>query len=354
MRKAKCTACDTAVPLASSYKVEDSVYCEPCANQKFNELKAYGRTPRVATVLDPTICSKCGLDNGNSELPVTAGLPLCMPCAQAVMERPFPGWLKASLAALFVLLFVALWHGKPYFKAGKSLVVGERMVDHGRYADAIPYLESVVESAPQCEKCILLLVKAQLLTGDIESAQKRLAAHPEFEQNELFYEVKRIWDRAAEAMKRADEASKLEEQKKDDEALKTMTEAAALYPEMPALSNAVEYYKGSVAFDRKDYNGFTEIAEAMWKKEPNSAGVVAMLASAVACQYAVSGNAAYRQRAEELLERAHVLAQSSPEEQKNYQEYAERIRYRLQSRVIIDKDEYDKRFRKTQPQNGKS
>jgi len=40
-----------------------------------------------------------------------------------------------------------------------------------------------------------------------------------------------------------------------------------------------------------------------------------------------------------------VLAQRSPEDMASFTEYSERIRYRLESRQIIDKTEYDRRFR---------
>lgn len=354
MRKINCTTCDTAAPLASSYRVDDAAYCEACANQKFNELKAFGKVPRVSTVVDPTICAKCGLDNGNSEFPATGGLYLCMPCSQAVFERPFPSWLKGSLAGLLALLLVALWHGKTYFRTGRSLVLGERLVEQQKYAEAIPYLKPVAQVAPECEKCILLLTKAELLTGDPDAAQKTLSGRTEFEKGDLTNEVQQIWERVDKAMTAANESAKLTDQKKDEEAAKKMNEAAALYPEMKNLVLAAEADDASVAFDHKDYNRFEELAETVWKEQQNSSGATAMLASAVACQYAVSGQASYRQRSEELLERARVLAQSaSSEEQKDYQEYAERIRYRLQTREIIDKDEYDKRFRKTAVAKGK-
>jgi hypothetical protein len=339
--------------MSSLYSVDDEIYCEPCANRRYDQIKAAGGISDVVAATDPTICARCGLDNGNSELLKTARLPLCMPCAQAVMERPFPTWLKASLAFLFALLLVALWHGRSYFKTGKLLVRGERLVDEQRYAEAISYLQPAVLSAPGCEKCILLLTKAQLLTGDVEGADKTLGNRQEFEKSELTDEVKGIWDRANQAMGIADGATKLAEQKKNEEAAERMREAARIFPEMKNLSIAAEVYEGSAAFDRKDYDGFEKSAESVWKQSPDSSGAAATLAGALACQYAVSGNSAYRQRAEQVLEQARVLAQSSPEDQQDYAEYAERIRHRLQSREIIDKGEYDRRFRKASPPNGK-
>ena len=46
-----------------------------------------------------------------------------------------------------------------------------------------------------------------------------------------------------------------------------------------------------------------------------------------------------------MLARARTLAQKSADEMASFTEYAERIQYRLDSREIISKPEYDRRFR---------
>jgi hypothetical protein len=46
-----------------------------------------------------------------------------------------------------------------------------------------------------------------------------------------------------------------------------------------------------------------------------------------------------------MLEKARQLAQGSAESMKVLDEFAERNRYRLESRQIISKAEYDRRFR---------
>jgi hypothetical protein len=65
-------------------------------------------------------------------------------------------------------------------------------------------------------------------------------------------------------------------------------------------------------------------------------------ASAAACRYAESGEERYRREAEELIRtvRGRVPAAQSGE----VEEYVERIQYRLDSRQIIDQDEYYRRF----------
>ena len=78
--------------------------------------------------------------------------------------------------------------------------------------------------------------------------------------------------------------------------------------------------------------------------------VVAELASALACKYAVTADVSFRDRAVQALEESRSLSKT-PEEQKAFKEYSERINHRLTTREIIDKREYDRRFRQ-KPKEG--
>ncbi len=49
-----------------------------------------------------------------------------------------------------------------------------------------------------------------------------------------------------------------------------------------------------------------------------------------------------------MLKEAAERAKADPKLMESFREYEERIRYRLQSREIIDKPEYDRRFRNSQ------
>jgi hypothetical protein len=125
-----------------------------------------------------------------------------------------------------------------------------------------------------------------------------------------------------------------------------MIEAAHEYPEAPGLAVAALVYKGGDAFERKDYDLFLATTREALALMPDEPRLVASVASALACKYAVSGDPAYRVEAESLLARAGTLsAQRSPAEQADHAEYAERIQHRLTSRLIIDRDEYNRRFR---------
>ena len=58
----------------------------------------------------------------------------------------------------------------------------------------------------------------------------------------------------------------------------------------------------------------------------------------------MTGEASFRARTGEMLEKARQLSQGDKEAEKSFQEYAHRIEHRLDTREIIDKKEYDRRF----------
>jgi tetratricopeptide (TPR) repeat protein len=94
------------------------------------------------------------------------------------------------------------------------------------------------------------------------------------------------------------------------------------------------------AFDRKDYDQFLQLAEEAAKRDPNDPMATACVASALACQYAVHGDVKLREMAEAKLEEAKKLGGDVFKESN----YEERIRYRLQTREIIDSKEFQRRF----------
>ncbi len=125
--------------------------------------------------------------------------------------------------------------------------------------------------------------------------------------------------------------------------------AASLYPESAGLVRAAEIYDEGSAFEAKDYDKFLAITQKQWQDWPSYA-TAAALSSALACKYAATGDLKYRQQSEEMMETSRQKAGSDPDAQKSFTEYAERIRHRLDTRQIISKTEYDRRFRNTAKQ----
>jgi len=298
-------------------------------------------------LLDPTICSQCKTDWGNTELRRVANLPFCENCRQKLYCYPFPKWLQASLFVSMLLLLFALVHGFGYFRLGRDLYRGERQMSAHAYPEAIHSLAPVADAAPECDKCVLLLSKAYLLTGHPEQAWNVSKKHNNgsFDENdEQFREVKSLFDRFVSAAQKMETAQKLAISHKEEEALQAARAAAAEYPEWDVPRLSIITLEAGVAFEHQDYDKFLAISQQSYASEPRSAMTSAAVASALACKYATTGDEQYRLKAEGMLEEARSLV-STKEEKNEYQEYAERIEHRLKTREIITKEEYDRRFR---------
>jgi tetratricopeptide (TPR) repeat protein len=303
----------------------------------------------VQTSAQALACARCGALIADGYVPVAGRASFCSSCRTLVEAWPYPQWLKLGLVGLLVLLGVALVHGEKYFRAGRTMYKGERLVEEKRYAEALPYLKETLKIAPRSDKAVLLTAKAALLTGDMQTAGAAFDGHDsgKFENGKdaEFLEVSAIWNRAVDAMKKAQAAGKLAVH--EAEAARMMHEAAAQYPEMPSLRIAADSYDGGVAFEQKDYDTFLAISEKAWKEHADANSASGM-ASALGCKYAVTGDESFRQRSEEMLQKAFEMAKGDAEELKVLNEFAERNKYRLESRVILTKAEYDKRFRSAQ------
>jgi len=353
MPQGTCTSCGTTAAPKSLFQLQGKTYCEPCVQEASAKAQQAGKPSEYAPMPDNSHCARCGAYSGDGvDFPNVGRLPFCPGCATLVANWPYPTWLKASLAGLLALLAFALVNGRQYFKAGSMMYKGERLMEEGHFSQAIPYLQETVRVAPRSDKAVLLLAKAALKTGDIDTADKAIQGHNggHFEDADKaeFKEVNGMWDRAMGAMEKAGQASKLAEQDGHSaEAAKLMRAAAQEYPEAPNLSLAAERLDEGAAFEAGDYDKFLALAQQHFKQSPNfmTEGAVA---SALACKYAKTGDSSYREQAEGMLAQAANDAKTEPNAQKIYDEYAERIQYRLKSREIIDTDEYNRRFRSGQ------
>ncbi len=351
MREATCSGCGLTASIGSFYSIDGKLFCEPCSWKEERAAAERGEKLEKVSVVDGSVCARCktvAADTGSADFPVFKGIPLCPNCQQQIQNWPYPVWLKASLAGLLILLAVALLHGRKYFHAGRVMYAGERLVEQGKYREAVPFLKEADEIAPQSDKASLLLAKAALHIGDVVTAQKALQAHAagHYETSDEFREVSAFWNRATGALDKAEKAYELEDQPgKAEEAEALMRQAATEYPEVPQLASAIPYYEAGSAFERKDYDRFLAIAEGIWKAQPDSANAAGQLAGALACKYAVTGDPSFRARSEEMMEKARRFSQGDTARDQSRQEYAERLKYRLDTREIINKQEYDRRFR---------
>ncbi len=349
MSQVACADCCKNLSSNEAYELNGKTCCGPCVQKAAQRAKESGQPATITRYVDKSVCARCSTYIGESGGVDLGPVRLCATCATMVQDWPYPKWLKMSLAALVVLLVFALVHGRKYFEAGTNLYRGEQLVEKGKYQQALPFLKETLKIAPNSDKGALLAAKAALLSGDPVTASEALEGHNggRFENSDKpeFREVNDLWSRANRAGEELEQASKLEEQDGNEiAAAKLVHSAAALYPQIPHIDILLDQYDEGVAFAKKDYDAFVALAEKDWKVMP-AASTAASLASALACKYAVTGDAAYRQRSEELVAKSKELAQGEKEALARLSEFEERNRYRLENRQIITKSVYDRKFR---------
>jgi hypothetical protein len=93
-------------------------------------------------------------------------------------------------------------------------------------------------------------------------------------------------------------------------------------------------------YDKKDYNLFLTSAKAFLQLDTTQAQSWGSVASAYACIYAQNSADSAKQLSLKYYRKAKILNDSSADAK----EYLGRILYRLDSKQIISKDEFDKKF----------
>jgi len=97
----------------------------------------------------------------------------------------------------------------------------------------------------------------------------------------------------------------------------------------------------AAAFEARDYETFLQKTLEVAGQNPSEPTAVAGVASAYACKYAVQGDEEFARQARERLEAARKLA---PPSDPDFEEYSQRIQFRLATREIISRAEFHRRF----------
>lgn len=349
MSEAVCSACGLKASVRFLFDLNGQTYCEPCVRVAAENARRSGQPSEYMPLINRSICARCNTFIASDSASTQIGSArFCSACASLIKDWDYPVWLKISLACVLLLLVAALAHGRKYFHAGRAMYLGERLVEQGKYADALPYLKETLTIAPNSDKASLLAAKSALMIGDIQSADKALhdhdGGHYEDGEDAQLIEVNGLWNRANQALEKADQATKLAEQAgKSAQAAKLMHEAASLYPQIRGLAFEAESLDAAAAFERADFDSFLAISEKQWKEQPGPR-TAAQLASALSCKYVITGIIPFRDRTIEMMEKARQLAQGDSETMKSLDEYAPGIRHRLESQRILSKTEYDRLF----------
>lgn len=253
--------------------------------------------PRQDEVPPPNACFRCGTNYGSVALERIAGLPVCDACSQILRNRPFPGWIKGSLAGLLLLAVLAFIYNERFFFAHVDMQRGLRNLKAGN-------LDRAVER--------------------FNAASERVPDEPQLR-----------------ALARYFQAMQMVNQERSGEAIPLLKEALSIEPDNEGFSLALMQAEAGQAYDEKDYDRFLEAERTLAKRQPDEPMAALGIASAYACKYAATGDGESKDLAERQIETALKMKGA---EGTAFEEYLDRIRYRLETREIISRGEYVRRF----------
>lgn len=300
MKEIACQACGRPFPMNKMFTLLERSLCETCGQQELDK-QPVGAPPEVVRQVDPTVCQKCEADGGTRVLPLVMGLPVCDACEHELRHRPFPTWVNLSLAAMVALAVAALFYNERFFLGYLEMHRALRALEARDMEETATLMNAAAAHVPESEE---LRDWADLFTGiDLANQDRSAEAVPPLQR----------------CVSRMPPGSPFGE----------IAQACLLQAE------------GGAAFDAKDYDKFLEKQLAILESQPNEPMAVAGVASAYACLYASTGLELHKSEAMRHLDQATSQSQDA-----EILEYRQRILHRLDSRQIITRAEYQRRFPK--------
>ncbi|MFO0917148.1 MAG: hypothetical protein U0872_02405 [Planctomycetaceae bacterium] len=294
MMTVKCHHCGVESPRRETLTIKDQITCDVCAEQVVEECSETLTQADVVRNIDPTVCSWCSFDGGQTELGTVAALPTCEPCEARMRNWPLPGWIKLAFVTLTILGVLSFLFNVRHVQGAFAARAGKRAFASGN-------LDLAVEKA-------------------------RLAANkvPEFKQYRLLADLF--------------EGIRLLSQDEPAEALKKLQSIAQEAPNDPMVKDLMTSAEISLAFEQHNYDRFLELAQRQQAAHPQDRRGDFQVASALACKYAETGSAEFRDAAEKRLN--DLGADRDPDET----DYRQRIQHRLTTRRIISRQQFHDKF----------
>lgn len=295
MNRLKCEYCGKSFPMNEMLKASGQNFCKDCAEKALQDTD----NPLEGTIehqVDPTLCTRCGYDNGSTSLEKIAGLPICQQCGDFLRNRPFPQWIKFSTIALIMFVIFSLFLNWRFIRAYQEMNRSYEYSGNGEIEKAAIDMSIAAQRVPESEALGLLAV---------------------YMESRFL-----LW------------------QDKSQEALKKLELCVNKLPPEYGVDDMILHARLGVAFDTKNYDDFLACAVSIDQKYPDDFISKASLASAYACKYAESEDQEYKSQALSFLDISRKMADNDP----SFKKYENRILHRLYSREIITSEEFNKRF----------
>lgn len=213
------------------------------------------------------------------------------------IDRPFPRWVIFGFIALSALVLFASYHNMRFFRGYMEARRAIHAFSDGDVDTAFKLMEAAAKNVPESQD---LRKRAVLYHG--------------------------VW------FLKNDNST---------DALPLLLDVRADFGGDPDFASLLLSAQANVAFEKKQYDKFLQIAQAQLELTPGSAFSVAGVASAYACKYAETGKEDYAREALRYVEIASKMVSPNDIAVKQYEQ---RIRHRLATREIITRQEYERSF----------
>jgi tetratricopeptide (TPR) repeat protein len=299
MKQVACTECQQLAPIGETLLVKQQHVCSSCVEGVLAQAAEKGITKNdVFRASDPTVCTQCKADNGAEELPHLAGMPVCATCEDRFRNRPYPTWLKLAFIGLLTLAVFSFGWNWRFLAATREIHQMQRALLKQDFERAANFADQASRHVPEI---------------------------PEFAGMAAF-------NHGLDALAKDQAAQAVDYLRKAKQSPNS--------GQLPEVDLFLLRAEAIAAFDAKQYDDYLAKAKALIGRTPGDSSAVAMVASAYACKYAVTGNEEFRNEALKNLERAAKMAGKDPDAAN----YRERILYRIDTREILTRKEFERRF----------
>ncbi|MEN8127121.1 MAG: hypothetical protein ABFR90_04860 [Planctomycetota bacterium] len=305
MREQICEQCGNKYGLNDLVSVFDSTLCQSCGEKRLKDAEQDQITDQsVFSLSDPTICARCGADGGNQEFEFFVEMPICENCRDAMVNYRYPAWIKGFFAGILIITICSIAWNFRFFQA-----------------------RILMEQA----------IRIGFVQGNVDTATKKMSKAANLVPGAHGLQVLSHYLEGVQAIRDDDSQTALNHFQKCNE-----------LPESYQVEQYMLIAEFGVAFDNKEYQRFLELSIKYRDSFPDDPIPEAQIASAYACLYAEEKKQECKEKAMEHLQIAEEKA--TPDDQKRFEEYRERILYRLETRRILNSEEYYKETGKVLPE----
>lgn len=296
MKTTQCDIClKTDIPVNNTLRVDEKLYCDACLKEAFPDSDDLSEH-KIQYQHDPTICAACSKDFGDKILNLHGSFPICDECKERIDKQTFPLWVKGMLAFILVAVIAGWVLNWKYYTAYNNVSLFFEKLNQGNIEEAHSLMADTYKKVPEVHDFYVL---------------------ERYTQGQLYLM-----------------------QDKNDSALAAFNIGRDYLPPEYELEFLILQANMGIAYSDSNFIAFRDMAYDFYKKDTTQVQSISMVASGNACVYAYSGDSAALNAALYYIDKSWQMDSVSEENRS----YIDRILYRIDSKMIIEREVFDKQF----------